>query len=889
MRSILALPFVLAASTAASAQCFDWTAGFGGPGFDFLPTAAIEFDGELYVSGSFEWADGLHADSLAHWDGTGWRPAGSGLRTSNGDDVFATASAIYDDGSGPALFIAGRFDEAGTASVLNVAKWDGAAWTALRGGLTSVGVGKLYDARAAAVYAGTLVIAGSFDTAGGAPAKNIAAWDGTSWSTLGDLGTSPSHVVNDLLVYDDGSGPALYACGDFDVGVGAAVSNVARWDGATWSAVGEVSNTTYDLAAFDDGTGLALYASATIAQQTVDYEITKWDGAAWNAFATTEGPLLDLLVHDDGGGTRLWCCGRFDVIGGVTAEGIAAWDGIGWSTLPGPTYQVGPPPTPATLGTLHSLVPYGPSGDLVALGFFTQVGPGSNLAEAHNIGLWDGSSWSALGLQPSGLNDEPYAFTFFDDGTGSELYAGGAFTRAGGRDADHIARWNGTRWLPLGAGVDWRVFALEAYDDGRGLALYAGGRFENAGGLPAERIARWDGTSWEPLGAGFDFNVMALAAHDDGNAPSLFAGGKFSLAGGAPASRVARWDGTSWSPVGLGIGGLVVNTLLVHDDGSGPELYAGGDFATAGGNPAANIARWDGLQWSPLGSGVNSGVLTLLSFDDGGGPVLCAGGWFNTAGGSFADHVARWDGAWSPLGAGFGQLVDALAIFDDGTGPAIVAAGNFPEHVARFDGSAWSTLGSGLPHSAGVLAERGPELFVGGKFQRAGPLYSSPGVPFTGRPSERMARFAAACTCDPVPYCTAGTTANGCTTALSAMGQAMVSNPAGFDVRATGVDGGRTGLFFFGLSGAKATPWGGGSSSWQCVQGPLQRTSLQSSGGTQGACDGQFALDFNAWMNANVTKAPSGGATVWIQSWFRDPHAPKSTSFSNALQFEVCP
>jgi hypothetical protein len=64
---------------------------------------------------------------------------------------------------------------------------------------------------------------------------------------------------------------------------------------------------------------------------------------------------------------------------------------------------------------------------------------------------------------------------------------------------------------------------------------------------------------------------------------------------------------------------------------------------------------------------------------------------------------------------------------------------------------------------------------------------------------------------------------------------------------------------------------------------------VQGSGGNSGQCDGAFALDFNTWMAANPAKAPPPGGQVWMQSWFRDPPAPKSTSLSDALTFNVCP
>ena len=65
-----------------------------------------------------------------------------------------------------------------------------------------------------------------------------------------------------LLVYDDGTGPALHVGGDFyDAGTAASLG-VARWDGRGWSPVGTPSIPQYvhALIGFDDGSGVALYS-----------------------------------------------------------------------------------------------------------------------------------------------------------------------------------------------------------------------------------------------------------------------------------------------------------------------------------------------------------------------------------------------------------------------------------------------------------------------------------------------------------------------------------------------------------------------------------------------------------------------------------------------------
>ena len=172
---------------------------------------------------------------------------------------------------------------------------------------------------------------------------------------------------------------------------------------------------------------------------------------------------------------------------------------------------------------------------------------------------------------------------------------------------------------------------------------------------------------------------------DDGSGPALFAAGEFTTAGGVAAERVARWNGSSWSAPGSGVSDTVL-ALAVFDDGSGPALYAGGEFTRAGGSVARHVAKWDGASWSPLGTGVSGtsddGVSALSVFDDGNGLALYAGGRFTLAGGMAVSHIARWDGAsWEPLGGGVGGAnqpeVRALTVFNDRTGPALHAAGTF--------------------------------------------------------------------------------------------------------------------------------------------------------------------------------------------------------------------
>ncbi len=140
-------------------------------------------------------------------------------------------------------------------------------------------------------------------------------------------------------------------------------------------------------------------------------------------------------------------------------------------------------------------------------------------------------------------------------------------------------------------------------------------------------------------------------------------------------------------------------------------------------------------------------------------------------------------------------------------------------------------------------------------------------------------------------YCTAGTSSNGCVATLSGSGTPDANAGSGFKLSASNVDGQRSGLIFYGVSGRVAFPWGAGSS-WLCVKSPTQRTAPQNSGGTSGACNGVLSIDWNAFIAANpgALGAPfSGGDVVQAQAWCRDPPSSKSTSLSDALEFVVQP
>ncbi len=325
------------------------------------------------------------------------------------------------------------------------------------------------------------------------------------------------------------------------------------------------------------------------------------------------------------------------------------------------------------------------------------------------------AEWSALGV---GMNYNVEALSV--DASGN-LYAGGAFTTAGGVTAKKVAKWDGSAWSALGEGMDKTVYALAIDSVGN---LYAGGDFTTAGGVSANRIAKWDGNTWSSLGEGMSSTVFAIAFDSSGN---LYAGGYFTTAGGVAAKYLAKWNGSAWSALGEQVSGVVHS--LAFDSRGG--MLAGGGFVAAGPVTVNCVATWDGSSWAALGTGVGGSYPYVgVCCSDAAGAIL-VGGEFTTAGGVAAGLIARWDGKnWSALGSGM-TGVDVRAIAPDGAS-VIYAGGQFSKaggvdapNVAKWDGGAWSGLGSGLDNGVSALVLHNGILYAGGGFSNAGGIAAS--------------------------------------------------------------------------------------------------------------------------------------------------------------------
>ncbi len=271
----------------------------------------------------------------------------------------------------------------------------------------------------------------------------------------------------------------------------------------------------------------------------------------------------------------------------------------------------------------------------------------------------------------------------------------------------------------LGSGCNNRVNAVTG--DPSTSNLYAAGIFDHAGGNTATRVAKWNGSSWSAMDNGMDATVRALAVHNN----ELYAGGDFIYAGSAPTVvwMVTKWNGTSWAALDNGVRGAGVYSLTVYNN----ELYAGGFFDTVF-NAGNGIVKWNGSTWVALGTGVNKGVSGAPGYRvramKAFGGNLYVGGTFTTAGGVTVNNIAKWNGtAWSAIGTGTNGDVNAFAVHNGdlyAAGDFTLANGVTVNHIAKISGNTFTALGIGINGVVNALGSYQNNLFASGNFSTSG-------------------------------------------------------------------------------------------------------------------------------------------------------------------------
>lgn len=680
-----------------------------GAGLEGTVTALCLWNGELIAGGRFTAAGSTLAEHIARWDGTSWQPLGAGL------DAEVTAFCVRDGD----LIAAGEFSTAGGQAASHIARWDGAAWHTLDGGLDRA-------PETMAVYLDDLYVGGDQTSAGGQPAANLSVWDGATWTGVPG---GVDGVVRSLLVV----GEDLLVGGDFATIGGVAANHLASWNGTAWAEYAGGADGPVHALAWYDGVvagGQFMNLGDAAVGVTPCSRVGRWNDGHWQqlglGFLDEEcwevGPddwdCWDVFVTD-----MTVCAGRL-FVNGITRSGdlplrsLACWtEDEHWT------------PLGSGLSNPYTLCAEGTR--LWVGGGMTPMvdDPGYCLAawDIDLIPTGDDELWWS-GFDSQGVDLEANSLAEFD----GKLVAAGRFTDAGGVAVGNVAVWNGQNWAPLGVGFG--PFGLN-YPRVQKLlewkgSLYAAGLFSLPPSTDYVSLARWTGTVWEPLMAGvYAKYVNDLVPWGD----DLMLIGNFPEVNGQPAGGLAVFDGATVSPVPVEVtgdqyGGYLVGGLVYDED-----LVVFGDFQAIDGIALHNVARWDGESWLPDADGFTvSGEVRCALLDAG---KLYVGGSITWAGSNSAHGVACWDGAaWDRLeggvtrASGYTPQVEAMTVvegkltvggfFDQAAGAAC------SQGLAQWNGSAWNSLGSGfiLNYSYNVydMCTWNEDLYIAGRFNLIG-------------------------------------------------------------------------------------------------------------------------------------------------------------------------
>ncbi|WP_018344276.1 SBBP repeat-containing protein [Cytophaga aurantiaca] len=322
------------------------------------------------------------------------------------------------------------------------------------------------------------------------------------------LGTGTNRLKTDfiLCVSSDSSGN-VYAVEDrdaFDTR-----SCVMKWNGTSWSQLGDLVGRMGDIGALSTDKDGNVYATGALKNSEDYYYVTKWNGTSWSEVgglsALKANDLIEHLVADDAG--NIYVTGRFRDQN--NKHYVAKWDGTSWTKL----------------GDLNSdgaisAMTVDRTGNIYVAGETT-----SQVNSSRNVFKWNGTTWSEIGSSSNAtvFNSDTY-FTSIGVTPTGEIYVGTIVQ--GTFDNNNIVKWNGTTWskVPVVStnGDEPSLVHVDYYGN-----VYSSYSVNNTiTHTESVNIIKLEGTTWNQLGSLNANNEVSVMYSDKKG--SLFVTGYFS-------------------------------------------------------------------------------------------------------------------------------------------------------------------------------------------------------------------------------------------------------------------------------------------------------------------------------------------------------------------------
>lgn len=289
-----------------------------------------------------------------------------------GDKVYGPVKAIAYDSVNSVLYAAGMMDAENYGKVNGIAQLKGEHWEPM-GDSAAVAAGSM-AVNALQMFNGKLLAGGAFVKARNATVHNMAVWDGTTWSSIGDVWDTASTQfgakgkINTFLLHNN----EVYVAGKFTKAGTTKANCIAKWDGSTWTDV------STGLTEFDEINCLAFYKDVLYAG--TKNGLKKKAVGGWELVtADLTGNVAAMTVYAG----KLVLSGNFDKIGAETVNRIAMWDGSSFTKM-----------ADGFADGREARTLFSKGNDLYAGGNFKNSGA----LDLYRVAKWDGTTWS----QPKG-------------------------------------------------------------------------------------------------------------------------------------------------------------------------------------------------------------------------------------------------------------------------------------------------------------------------------------------------------------------------------------------------------------------------------------------------------------------------------------------------------
>lgn len=331
----------------------------------------IDRYGNLYASVNIKTENGYNKAEIIKWNGNEW----SSLNSQISEGTISTFM-IDDFGN---IYVGGRFKYAGGVEVNGITMWDGNTWKALGTGMRHTEDNIMFVNSIALDDAGNLYAGGSFDFAGNELVNNLAKWDGKTWSNLGN-GVSGENgkkgFVNSIVIDEKAN---IYVSGSFANAGAVEAQNLAKWDGNSWSSIDHIDNQMTDIVKVDSGNfyavisysvGVASYGRGAGSSRTMTGVYIQTKDSSWKLLGNMSEQSISNLMFDPEGDLYA-----------MFSNFLSKWDGQKWGVLDG----------------MREVIPVLHSYSIDSLGNIYAAGSGTATTSKTDVFYkWDGKSWEKL-------------------------------------------------------------------------------------------------------------------------------------------------------------------------------------------------------------------------------------------------------------------------------------------------------------------------------------------------------------------------------------------------------------------------------------------------------------------------------------------------------------